>query len=98
MPTRLRRLWWVAGLAIAVIIVIVLAPLASPDPDGLEAVAAEHGFLADAKVALYSIIPDYTVPGVSDPTVSTVLAGLVGVAIVAGFVWLLGRYLARPKV
>ena len=33
---RGHRWWWVAGLAIAALIVIVLAPLASTDPDGLK--------------------------------------------------------------
>ena len=28
--------WWLVGLAIAILVVVVLAPLASPDPDGLE--------------------------------------------------------------
>ena len=58
---------------------IVLAPLASADPDGLERVAEDHGFLQTARDALYSIIPDYTVPGV-DGNLSTILAGLIGVA------------------
>ena len=71
---RLGRYWWVAGLAIAAVIVIVLAPLASPDPDGLERVAQDNGFLANAQSTLYSIIPDYTVPGI-DGNTSTILAG-----------------------
>ena len=33
------------GIAIAALVVIVLAPLASPDPDGLERVAEDKGFL-----------------------------------------------------
>ena len=97
MKQILRRFWWVAGLGVAALIVIILAPLASPDPDGLEAVAGEKGFLGTARDALYSIIPDYAFPGVNDPVVSTILAGLVGVAIVAGAMWALGRLLARRK-
>jgi hypothetical protein len=91
----LRRFWWVVGLGLAVIVVVILAPLASPDPDGLEAVAGTHGFLEAAQDALYSIIPDYAFPGVDDPTMSTILAGLVGVVIVflamVGLGWLLRR-------
>ena len=31
---RIGRAWWLVGLAIAALVVIVLAPLASSDPDG----------------------------------------------------------------
>jgi len=93
MDTRSRR-WWIAGLAIAALVVIVLAPLASPDPDGLESVAEEHGFLESARDALYAILPDYTIPGI-DGDASTVLSGLIGVVLVFGAVWLLGRLVIR---
>jgi hypothetical protein len=78
------------------LVVIVLAPLASADPDGLERVAEDHGFLATARDALYSIIPDYTVPGI-EGNLSTILAGLIGVAIVFGLMVVLGRLLVRRR-
>jgi cobalt/nickel transport system permease protein len=84
----------VAGLVIAAVIVIVLAPLASPDPDGLERIAEDYGFLGQAIQAFYSILPDYTIPGI-DGNLSTILAGLIGVAIVFGIMVLVGRALAR---
>jgi hypothetical protein len=91
---RLGRWWWIVGLAIAAVVVIVLAPLASPDPDGLESVAGEQGWLDHALDPVYSIIPDYTVPGL-DGSLSTVAAGLIGVAIVflamVGLGWILRR-------
>jgi hypothetical protein len=94
--TTLKRFWWVAGLAIAALVVVVLAPLASGDPDGLEWVAGEHGFLATAQDAVYEIIPDYAFPGVDDPAGSTILAGLVGIALV--FVLMVGLgYLLRRR-
>ena len=93
---RLGRYWWIAGLMIAALIVVVLAPLASPDPDGLERVAEDHGFLGNAQNALYSIIPDYSVPGVGG-NLSTILAGLIGVLVVFGLMMLLGRVLARRR-
>jgi hypothetical protein len=86
----------VVGLAIAALIVAVLAPLASGDPDGLERVAGDHGFLQSARDAIYSIIPDYTVPGV-DGNLSTILAGLIGIVIVFGLMVLVGRLLARRR-
>jgi hypothetical protein len=94
--SRLGRYWWVVGLAIAVLIVVVLAPLASGDPDGLERVAGDHGFLQSARDALFSIIPDYAVPGV-DGSPSRILAGLIGIVIVFGLMVLVGRVLARRR-
>lgn len=91
----LKRYWWAVGLGIAALVVVILAPLASPDPDGLEAVAEDKGFIATAQDALVSIIPDYTLPGVDDPVISTVLAGLIGVAIVFLVMVGLGRVLRR---
>jgi cobalt/nickel transport system permease protein len=90
------RYWWVIGLAIAALVVIVLAPLASADPDGLERVAEDLGFLGAARDALYSIIPDYTVPGL-DGSLSTVVAGLIGVLVVFLLAAGLGRLLARRR-
>ncbi len=95
--STLRRHWWIGGLVIAAAVVIVLAPLASPDPDGLERVGTDHGFLASAQDALYSILPDYSIPGIDDPVVSTILAGLIGVAIVFLAMVGLGRLLRRRR-
>jgi hypothetical protein len=90
------RAWWLVGLVIAALVVIVLAPLASPDPDGLERVAEDQGFIGAARDAVYSIIPDYTVPGI-DGSLSTILAGLIGIAIVFVAMVGLGRLLARRR-
>lgn len=96
-PRRpLGRRWWIVGLAIAAIVVIVFAPLASGDPDGLEWVAGEHGFLGAARDALYRIFADYTVPGL-EGSLSTIVAGLIGVAIVFLAMVGLGRLLARRR-
>jgi hypothetical protein len=89
------RAWWIVGLANAVLVVVILAPLASPDPDGLERVAEDTGFLETAQDALYSILPDYTVPGVDDATVTTIMAGLIGVVLVFVLMWGLGAILTR---
>jgi hypothetical protein len=93
---RLRRWWWVAGLAIAAAIVIVLAPLASPDPDGLESVGGTQGWIDGALGPLYSIIPDYSIPGLSGGA-STIVAGLIGIAIVFGSMVALGWLLRRRR-
>jgi len=94
--SRFARFWWVGGLVIAALIVVILAPLASADPDGLERVAGDHGFLQSARDALYSIIPNYAVPGV-DGNLSTILAGLIGIVIVFGLMVIVGHLLARGR-
>jgi hypothetical protein len=95
-PARGRG-WWLAGLAISALVVIILAPLASPDPDGLERVAEDRGFIGRAQDALVPILPDYSIPGIEDPFLSTVLSGLIGVAVVFLVMVLLGRFLARRR-
>jgi len=74
---------WVGGLVIAAILAVI-SPLASANPDGLEWVAEEKGFIDAAQGPLFNIIPDYVLPGISNEAVATILAGLVGVFIVAG--------------
>jgi len=76
---------WVGGLVIALALA-VLAPLASANPDGLEWVAEQRGFLDRGQGPLYNIIPDYVFPGISDEAVATILAGFVGVLLVLGVV------------
>ena len=91
---RLPARWWLVGLAVAALIVVILVPLASGDPDGLERVATDQGFSQAAEEGPFSIIPDYTVPGIGG-SLSTIVAGLIGVVVVFGVVWLIGRALAR---
>ncbi|MFN2110046.1 MAG: energy-coupling factor ABC transporter permease [Anaerolineae bacterium] len=72
---------WIGGLLIVVALAI-LSPLASAHPDGLEWVAEESDFLGLAREPLYEIIPDYVVPGISNESLATILAGVVGALIV----------------
>jgi len=93
----MRRLWWIGGLLVAALIVIVLAPLASSDPDGLERVAEDRGFIEQAQNAFYGVLPDYTVPGLDDAALTTIAAGLIGVGIVFLMMWGLGALLTRRR-
>jgi cobalt/nickel transport system permease protein len=72
-----------AGLVIALAITLA-SPLADPNPDGLERVAADHAFIAKAKNAPFEILPDYTIPFIKNGAVTTITAGVIGVLIVAG--------------
>jgi len=68
------------GLLVAAVLAL-FSPLASAFPDGLERVAEDLGFLELSQDPSYTLLPDYTIPGL-DGGVSTILAGLVGVLIV----------------
>jgi len=93
---RLARYWWVVGLAIAGGVAILAATFASRDPDGLNAVAIDQGFKGAGTDPGVGVLPGYTIPGL-DGTASTIVAGVVGVAIVFLLVFLLGRLLARRR-
>ena len=75
------KLVWVTGLVLAVLLAVA-SPMASSHPDGLEWVAEQKGFLESAKNPFYKIIPDYLFPGVSNATLATILAGILGTVIV----------------
>jgi cobalt/nickel transport system permease protein len=85
---------WAVGLAIAIALAVV-SPLASADPDGLERVAEDVGFLDRAVDAPYSIIPDYVVPGVSNEAVATILAGVIGLLMVFAVAYGIARLRRR---
>jgi cobalt/nickel transport system permease protein len=72
---------WLAGLLIALVLVI-LSPLASTRPDGLEWVAIEFGFMDKARDSLFQIIPGYELPGISAGPAATIAAGILGVVLI----------------
>jgi len=80
----------VGGLSIAVFLAI-LSPLASIYPDGLEWVAEQNGFLSLAKESFYKIIPNYSLPGVSDSALATILAGIIGICIILAITFGISR-------
>jgi cobalt/nickel transport system permease protein len=86
--------WAVVGLVLA-LIVVLFSPLASADPDGLERVAEDVGFLQLGQDAPYNILPDYTIPFLGETSVSTIVAGLVGALLVAAIAIGAGHLLRR---
>lgn len=89
------RGWVYAGILIT-LGVVLLSPLASSSPDGLERVAKDMGFISNTQAAPFQIIPNYTIPFLGDTPLSTILAGGLGVLIVLGLAFLLGRSLRKP--
>jgi len=81
---------WITGLLIALALAVA-SPLASANPDGLEWVAEQQGFLDTAQGSLYEIIPDYTVPGISSEALATIIAGILGTLLVFGIAFFIAR-------
>ncbi len=86
------RGWIFAGVFIS-LLAVLLAPLASGNPDGLERVAEDLGFLAVGLNAPYEILPEYTIPVLGETALSTVFAGMVGALVLLGLLILIGRSL-----
>jgi len=90
------RRWLLAALGLTAGLVVAAAAWASSDPDGLERVAEDLGFIDAGREPGFQLLPDYSIPGLEGAG-STVVAGLLGVVVVLGLVLLLGRLLARRR-
>jgi cobalt/nickel transport system permease protein len=90
------RGWIIAGVIVS-LIVVLLSPLASADPDGLERVAIDMGFIDAGQSAPFAIIPDYTVPFLGETPLSTIAAGAIGVLVMLGLAFIAGRSLQRKS-
>lgn len=82
---------WVVASVLISLAVVLLSPLASADPDGLERIAADLGFLGQGASAPYQIIPDYTLPFLGETALSTIFAGTIGILVVGVIIVLLGQ-------
>ena len=90
------RGWVVAGILVT-LVAVLLSPLASANPDGLERVAEDLGFLETGLAAPYEILPDYTVPFLGETALSTIVAGIVGVLVMLGMMVIIGSLLKKPE-
>lgn len=90
------RGWILAGLVVSLLAVLI-SPLASANPDGLERVAEDIGFLNAGLQSPYQLLPDYTIPILGETALSTILAGIAGAVIVFGLLVLVGRNLRKTK-
>jgi cobalt/nickel transport system permease protein len=90
------RGWIVVGVIVS-LLAVLLSPFASADPDGLERVAENMGFLELGQSAPYQILPDYTIPFLGETALSTVVAGVVGALVLLGLMIVLGNMLRRKS-
>ena len=88
--------WIFAGILISLAVVLV-SPLASADPDGLERVAMDLGFINNAHSSPFEILPDYTLPFLGETQLSTIAAGVVGMVAVLAIAFMLGKAMQSRK-
>ena len=84
------------ALILTLICLAALIPLASSDPDGLEKVAETLG-VEESESQSASPMPDYTIPFIENEYGSTVIAGVAGVFLVFGAVFVLGKSITKPE-
>ncbi len=94
--TASGRGWIIAGVLVSLLAVLV-SPLASGDPDGLERVAVDLGFLESGQNSPFEILPDYTIPILGETALSTIFAGVVGALLLLGLLILIGRNLRKNQ-
>lgn len=90
-PAQASAHWVAVGLGLSVVMAI-FSFLASPAPDGLERVATDQGFIASALAPLYKLFPDYTLPFISNPILSGIVAVVLGTLVVFGLAFALARW------
>jgi hypothetical protein len=84
----LKHAFYPLAFAFCVLLAVVVSPLASSLPDGLESAAGQLGFMEKEKPALnlVAVAPGYSFPDVSNEGTAKSAAGAFGViaALVAG--------------
>lgn len=96
----MKRSFWIlvgVGLGICVVVAGFVSYYASSEPDGLNKVAADHGFDGAAVDSATASLPTagYSISGIDNERLSGGLAGILGVLVMAilgfGLFWFLGR-------
>ncbi len=88
------RGWALAGVVLS-LVVVLLSPFASANPDGLERVATDLGFINRGQSAVYNILPDYTLPFLGQTPLSTIMSGVIGMFVVLALALMAGRSLQK---
>jgi cobalt/nickel transport system permease protein len=95
-PGRVSATFVSFGLAVALLLAL-LSPIASSSPDGLEKVAESDGFMASEAESFLEVFPDYTVSLLENPNYATIVAMVIGILLVFGFVLMLGQLMMRAR-
>ncbi len=97
---RQTKIFVIVALSLTVLAVVVVAPLASRAPDGLERVIEDHQVAVDAPREPFSDsapLADYKVPGVEDERKAIALAGVIGLVIMFGGSYAIAKVMMRTK-
>jgi len=89
------RGWVFAGVLVS-LIVILLSPLASVNPDGLNRVAMDLGFMHSAQPA-EGPFAGYVIPFLASSSLAKILAGVMGSAVVLALAFITGRSLQNKS-
>jgi cobalt/nickel transport system permease protein len=87
------RGWIVAGVLVA-LGVVLLSPLASVNPDGLNRVAMDLGFIITAHAGA-GPLAGYRIAFIGNAAVARIAAGAIGLLVVLGLAGLAGRALQK---
>jgi len=82
------------AVGILIIALMLLAPLASTYPDGLEKVA-ESLEIVEPEPLWRGLMPDYTLTIIKNSYFATLISGFVGSLIVCSITWILGIIATR---
>lgn len=87
------RGWVVVGVVIS-LVVVLLSPLASASPDGLNRVAENLGFINSAQSSS-GPWAGYSIPFFADASLSKIMAGIIGALVVLALAFVAGRTLQK---
>lgn len=87
---------WVKVIIAIVVGLAILLPFASAYPDGLETVAENVG-IEEPEPFWHGLMPDYSLPVVENPYVSTLASGLAGIFLVLVSTFLVGVVATKKK-
>ena len=87
------RAWVFAGVMIA-LVVVLFSPLASTNPDGLNRVAMDLGFIGAARSGS-GPLAGYVVPFLTAASASKIVAGVLGALVVLAVAFFFGRTLQK---
>lgn len=88
--------FWLIGI---LVIAGILSSFASGSPDGLERVAIDHNFIHSEQAFLnFSPFSDYAFAGTESSFLATAIAGIVGVGITWGSIYLVFSWRKKSTV
>ena len=89
---------YAVGASVLAIGAVLISPLASGFPDGLEWVAEKLSFAHFSGFEIPAIFPDYQATFISSPAFSTILAGIAGILIAFGLTFGIGKMIKGTQI